>query len=73
MRNKILWILILAVARFGLAIQTGPNQIVHSQGRGGAVPYPTSALTLLFRQFGSEGFLSVGDIPRVTFRIDESC
>ena len=37
MRNKILWILILAVAGFGLAIQTGPNQIVHSQGRGGAL------------------------------------
>ncbi len=37
MRNKILWILILALAGFGLAIQSGTNQIVHSQGRGGAL------------------------------------
>ena len=37
MRNKILWILILAVAGFGLAIQTGSNHVVHSQGRGGAL------------------------------------
>ena len=35
MPNKILWILILVIAAFGLVIQPTPNQIVHSQGRGG--------------------------------------
>jgi len=34
MQKKILWILILAVAGFCVAIQNGPMQSVHSQGRG---------------------------------------
>jgi predicted acyl esterase len=37
MRKKILWILILAGAGFCFAIQNGPNQRVHSQGRGGSL------------------------------------
>src|SRR6202162_4280056 len=34
MRTKILWILILAGVGFGVAIQSTPDQSVHSQGRG---------------------------------------
>src|SRR6185295_18879259 len=34
MRKRILWILILAGVGLVLALQNGPNQSVHSQGRG---------------------------------------
>ena len=36
MRKKIFLTLMLAVAGFGLAIQSAPNQSAHAQGRGGA-------------------------------------
>lgn len=38
MRKKIFWILILAGVGFGVAIQSGPDQIAHSQGRGAVTP-----------------------------------
>ena len=38
MRRKILWILILAAAGFGVAFQNGSNQNAHAQGRGSANP-----------------------------------
>src|SRR6202048_3091371 len=38
MRAKILWILILAGAGFGVAIQSTPDQSVHSQGRNALTP-----------------------------------
>ena len=38
MRKKIFWILILAAVGFGVGIQSVPNQIAHSQGRGAATP-----------------------------------
>src|ERR1700681_3036954 len=38
MRNKILWIPILAGVGLGVAIQSSPDQSVHSQGRGAITP-----------------------------------
>src|SRR6187401_1419761 len=38
MRKKILWTLVFAGAVYGVLIQSGPNQNVHSQGRGAVTP-----------------------------------
>ena len=38
MRTKIFWILILAGVGFGVAFQSVPNQIAHSQVRGAVTP-----------------------------------
>src|SRR5262245_34909905 len=38
MRRKILWITLLAVATFGIAVQNAANQSANAQGRAGATP-----------------------------------